>query len=701
MRYRRLPSPLIIVTLVVALLPLSGRGGSAPGAPHPFNVRDLLAMQRISDPQVSPDGKSIVFVLRTTDIEANKGRTDLWLVETNGSGLRQMTASPENESNPRWAPDGKSIYFLSSRGDSQQVWRLRMDGGEAERVTSLPLDVGSFAVARDGSKLVVSADVFPVCSGTTEGVLACTQKRLDEKAKIKSTGRLYSRLFVRHWDEWVDGRRSHLFVVPLAGGAPIDLMRSMDADCPSKPFGGVEDYAISPDGQQIVFSAKDVGREESWSTNFDLFAVPADGSQAPRNLTAANLAWDTGPTFSPDGKTLVYRAMSVPGYEADRFRIMLRSWPDGAERELAKEWDRSPTELVWSPDSKTLYATADSLGNHSLFAIDVASGRVRDLVTQGNTAGPAPAGAVLVFQRDDFRSPAELFTVRPDGSAVTQITRINAARIDEVTLGEAEQFTFPGWNGETVHGWAFKPANFDPAVKYPVAFLIHGGPQGAWNSDFHYRWNPQTYAAAGYAVVMINFHGSTGFGQKFCDSIKEDWGGKPLEDLKKGLDAALARYGFMDGNRVAALGASFGGYMINWIAGAWPDRFRCLVSHDGNLDESTAYYDTEELWFPERDHGGTPWTNPDAYKKHNPVDLVKNWKAPILVIHGGKDYRVVDTQGISTFTAAQRRGIPSQLLYFPDENHWVLKPQNSIQWHETVLAWLDKWTKQGPIARRE
>jgi dipeptidyl aminopeptidase/acylaminoacyl peptidase len=321
---------------------------------------------------------------------------------------------------------------------------------------------------------------------------------------------------------------------------------------------------------------------------------------------------------------------------------------------------------------------------------------VRELVKQGTVVRPAAARGLVVFSKDDLGSPADLFSVKPDGSGLVPITRTNADLLASVRMGATEQFTFAGWNGETVHAWLVKPADFDPARKWPVAFLIHGGPQGSFGDNFHYRWNPQAYAGAGYAAVMVDFHGSTGYGQAFTDSIAGDWGGKPLEDLQKGLAAALERFPFLDGDRVAALGASYGGYMVNWIAGKWPDRFRCLVSHDGNLDEQFAYFDTEELWFPEREHGGPPWENPEGYQKHNPVNLVKSWKTPILVIHGGKDYRVVETQGMATFTAAQRRGIPSELLHFPDENHWVLKPRNSILWHHTVLGWLDRWTKAPP-----
>jgi dipeptidyl aminopeptidase/acylaminoacyl peptidase len=659
-------------------------------ASHPFSVHDMLAMDRISNPQPSPDGQWIVFVRRSTDLENNRGRTDLWMVGADGEGLRRLTSHPDGDFNPRWAGDGGSVWFVSSRSGSAQVWRIAVDGGEAEQVTDLPLEVSSLAVSPDGARLAVSMEVFPDC-----GSVACTKQRLEEEQARRTSARVYERLFIRHWDTWKDGRRSHLFVMPATGGEPIDVMRGMDADCPSKPFGGPEEYAFTPDGRGLVFSARDVGREEAWSTDFDLYRVPADGSAAPENLTEDNAAWDTHPAFSPDGKTLAWLAMQVPGYESDRQRIVLRSWPAGTARVLTADWDRSPGSLAWSADGRTIYATATNLGHRSLFAVDASSGKVRPVVEkEGTVRSIAEADGRILFTMDHLRSPVEIYSVRPDGRDLRPVTRVNAEKIAAARMGRPEPFTFSGWNDETVHGWIVEPVDFDPERSYPVAFMIHGGPQGSFGNFFHYRWNPQAYAGAGYAAVMIDFHGSSGYGQAFTDSIRGDWGGKPLVDLQKGLAAALERYPWLDGDRVCALGASYGGYMVNWIAGNWPDRFRCLVNHDGNLDERFAYFDTEELWFPERDHGGTPWDNPEGYEKHNPVRHVKNWKTPMLVIHGALDYRVVDTQGIATFNALQRRGVPSKLVYFPDENHWVLKPHNSIFWHETVLGWLDRWTRE-------
>jgi len=655
---------------------------------HPFSVHDMLAMDRLSDPQVSPNGKWIVFVLRQTDLEANKGRTDLWLVGADGTSLRRLTSHPEEDSNPRWAPDSKSVFFISTRSDSAQVWRIQIDGGEAQQLTDLPLDVGNLVVSPDGKHIAFTMEVFPDCNSAAQ-----TKDRLDEIKQRKTSGRIYEQIFVRHWDTWKDGRRSHLFVMPSAGVDPIDVMQGMVADTPSKPFGGPEEITFTPDSKGLIFSARDVGRTEPWSTDFNLYRTPIDGSEPPKCLTEKNRAWDTNPVFSPDGKTLAYLAMTKPGYESDRFRIVLRRWPDGEQQILTENWDRSPSSFCFSADGKTIYATAANTGQKSLFAVNVKTAAVRTIVKEGSTSSPGIAADRIIFGLNNLQSPVELYSVKTDGSDVRKITNINSEKIAAARIGEYEQFTFAGWNDETVYCYVVKPVDFDPAKKYPVAFLIHGGPQDSFDNSFHYRWNPQAYAGAGYAAVMVDFHGSTGYGQAFTDSIQGDWGGKPLEDLQKGLTAALKRYPWMDAERVGALGASFGGYMINWIAGNWPSRFRCLVNHDGNIDERMAYFDTEELWFPERDHLGTPWDNPDSYEKHNPVNFVKNWKTPMLVIHSAMDFRVAETQGLGTFNALQRLGIPGKLLYFPDENHWVQKPHNSILWHETVINWLDRWLK--------
>ena len=674
------------VLIVVAVAFFLSAGGSAET--HPFSIHDMLAMQRVSDAQVSPDGRWVLHGLRSTDLEANRGRSDLWLTATDGSGSRRLTTDPASESNARWAGDGSWIYFLSTRNGSSQVWKIAIDGGESQQVTDLPLDVGSLVVSPDGTRLAISMDVFVDCD-----TVQCTADRLDERDGSKTTGRLYERLFIRHWDTWKDGRRSHVFTLPAAGGDPIDMMKNLDADCPAKPFGGPEDYTFTPDGKALVLAARDAGASEAWSTNFDLYLAYADGG-TPRNLTPANKAWDAQPVFSPDGKTLAWLAMLRPDFEADRFRIKLMDWPGGEVRTLTEDWDRSPGSLAWSADGKKIYAIAGHLGQRALFAVDPRTGHAAALIDQGTVRSIGEAAGRLVYGLDTLNSPVELFTMAAGAGDARQISHFNDERVAVAEMGVPDQFTFKGWNDETVYAYVVTPAGLDASKKYPVAFLIHGGPQGSFGNNFHYRWNPQAYAGAGYAVVMVDFHGSTGYGQAFTDSISGDWGGKPFEDLKKGLAEALARYSWMDGNRVVALGASYGGYMINWIAGNWPDRFRCLVNHDGILDDRSMYYETEELWFPEWERGGTPWDVPEAFEKHNPVNFVKNWKTPMLVVHGALDYRVVETQGLATFTALQRKGIPSQLLYFPDENHWVLKPHNSIQWHDTVIEWLDRWTRE-------
>jgi dipeptidyl aminopeptidase/acylaminoacyl peptidase len=673
----------LIASLVLAAAPAAAKG---------LTVDDMLAMHRIGDPQVSPDGRRVVFVVRDTDLEANRGRTDLYLANVDGSGTpRRLTSNPENDSDPRWSPDGAWIYFTSTRGGSAQVWRIAPTGGEAEPVTKLPLDVNGFAVFPDGKRLALAVDVWPDAKSIADSV-----KQDVAHAAQKSSAQIYDNLLFRHWDTWEDGRFSHVFVwtPPELGGKADDardLTPGQKTDTPTHPFGGMEDLDISPDGKTVAFVARTGGREIAWRIDTNVFLVPADGRTKPVAVTAANRGYDFGPAFSPDGKSLAVLQMKRPGFEADRQRISVIDLATKKTRVVTEAWDRSAGSILWAPDGKTIYTDADNLGNHSLFAIDVATGAAKLLVDKGTSASAQLAGDRLVFAKDTLSLPTELFSIKRDGTDERQVTKLNAARLAKIQFGKAEQFTFKGAHGDTVYGFAIKPAGYTRG-KAPVAFLIHGGPQGSFGDHFHYRWNPQSYTGHGYAVVMIDFHGSTGYGQAFTDGIRGDWGGAPYEDLMKGLDAALAKYSWLDGKRVVALGASYGGYMINWINGH-TDRFKALVCHDGNIDERMAYYDTEELWFPEWEHGGVPWENADGYTKHNPIDYVKNWKTPTLVIHGGKDMRVVDTQGMATFTALQRKGIPSKFIFFPDENHWVLKPANSKLWHEQVLAWIDRWAK--------
>ena len=669
--------------------------GAAPASAKGLTIDDMLAMQRASSPAVSPDGRWVAFAVRDTDLEANRGRFDLWLATIDGTTIRRLTAHPENDTDPQWSPDARWIYFMSSRGGSSQVWRIATAGGEAEPVTKLPADLNGFRLFPDGKRLVVAADVWPDARSLAESA-----RRDEEKARSKVKARAYDQLMFRHWDQWEDGKYSHVFVwtPPELGGKADDakdLTPGQTTDSPTHPFGGMDEIGISPDGNTIAFLARQGGRETAWKTNTDVFLVPSAGGAKPVALTAENPAYDFEPSFSPDGKWIAVRMMKHAGYEADRERIGVYEVATKKLRVVTEAWDRSAASITWSRDGKTIYTSADNVGNHSLFAIDVASGAARVLADKGTNNSPRVAGDRIVFLRDTLKMPSELFSMKPDGTDLRQITKLNDARLKKIELGDYEQFTFKGAKGDTVHGYVMKPAGFKGGGKVPVAMLVHGGPQGSFGDHWHYRWNPQAYAGRGYGVVTIDFHGSTGYGQAFTDAIRGDWGGAPYDDLMLGIDAALKQFPWLDGSRMAALGASYGGYMINWMHGK-TDRFKAFVTHDGNLDERMAYYGTEELWFPEWDHGGLPWDQAagSGYTKHNPIDHIKNWKTPTLVIHGGLDYRVVETQGMATFTALQRKGVPSRFLHFPDENHWVLKPQNSKLWHDEVLAWIDRWTRR-------
>lgn len=677
--------------LSCALLTLTASAALAQ-AKRPFTAQDLVSLNRVSEPALSPDGKTVVFTLRETDLAANRGRTDLWALDlaTKAAQPRRLTSHPDNDGSAQWSGDGRFVYFLSSRGGSNQVWRLSSTGGEAEQVTRLPLAVGSFKLAPNGAKLAVSMDVFADCAE-----LRCTVDRLAAKAASKAAGRVHDRIFIRHWDTWSDGRVSQLFALTLADGQvqgePLSLSGALDADVPSKPFGNASEFTFAPDSSRVVFSARLKGKTEPNSTNFDLYEVGVAGGE-PRNLTAENPAWDAQPVFSPDGTQLAWRAMERPGYEADRFHIVIADLKSGERRALTQGWDRSVGGIQFSRDGKTLYATTDHLGQHPLWSVDVQTGKTTMLTGPGHVDSFTVGEREIVFPLTSLKSPAELYALTIKGGELRELPRTNAQRLADVALGDAEQFTFAGANGDTVFAYVVKPVGFDPRRRYPLAFIIHGGPQVSYANAWSYRWNPQTYAGAGYAAVFVDYHGSAGYGQAFTDSISNDWGGKPLADLSKALATALEKYPWIDGKRACALGGSYGGFMVNWIAGNWSEPFKCLVNHDGIFDARAMAYSTEELWFDEWDHGGAPqYEAPENYEKFNPVNHVAKWSTPMLIIHGEQDFRVPDTQGISAFTALQRRGIPSRLLYFPDENHWVLKPANSLQWHEEVLKWLGEY----------
>ncbi|PHV05643.1 peptidase S9 [Janthinobacterium sp. BJB412] len=690
----------LLLSGAAMLAAVAGAHAAAPGAPRGFTVEDMVNMERVGSPLLSPDASKLVYTVRSTDLAKNGSNTQLWLLDLRAAKPvpQRLTQAAASSTDPEWSPNGDAIYFLSARSGSSQVWRLPLAGGEAAKVTDLPLDVDNFRLSPQGDRLALSLAVFRDCPD-----LGCTKARLDARAaKGKTSGVVYDRLFVRHWDTWADGRNAVLYSAPIdASGkvtaAPVSLSGMLDGDVPSKPFGDHDEYRFSPDGANIVFAARIAGQTEAWSTNFDVYQVPAAGG-APRNLTADNPAWDSKPTYSPDGRTLAWLAMARPGFEADRFELVLMDVASGKRRKLAPQWDRSIADFRWTPDGKTILATADDVGQHRLFALDAASGKVTPVSGKGYAGAFDVQRDTVVLAQANLASAAQLFKFKLGGDAerATQLTKLNEAALADVRFGQYEQFSFTGADGATVYGHVMKPWNAVAGAKYPIAFLVHGGPQGSFGNSWSYRWNPQVYAGAGYATVFIDFHGSTGYGQAFTDSISGDWGGKPLQDLKLGLDAAVKKFAWLDRERSCALGASYGGYMMNWIEGNWSDGFRCIVNHDGVFDTRGMAYSTEEVWFTEWENGGSYYNVPQKHEQFNPVHHVKNWKTPMLVVQGDLDFRIPTAQGLGTFTALQRQGIPSKLLMFPDENHWVLKPANSVLWHHTVIDWLDTYTKAKP-----
>jgi dipeptidyl aminopeptidase/acylaminoacyl peptidase len=667
---------------------------------RPMTATDLATLRRLAAPATSPDGDRVVYQLRETDLEGNRGRTDLWLLDLRRRGAEpvRIASSPEhNEHDPRFSADGRHIYFLSNASGSDQLWRVAVDGGAAEQVTRLATDIAGYSVAPSGDRIAIWADRNLACADFNCANLTAAQQG-------RGSGRVYDETFVRHWDAWVEpGVRSRLFTLPLVDGRPqgagTPVAGALVGDAPSKPFGGAEEVSWSPDGRTLYFTLREAGRTEPLSTNLDIFAVPADGSGPPVNLTAANRATDTLPAVSPDGRWLAYAAMRRPGYEADRQVIQLRDLRTGETRPLTEQWDRSVGSIAWAPDGRSLYVTTQEVLDHPLFRVDVGSGRATRLTRAGTVGNVFPmSGGSVLYTLNSLQAPDDLYRLGR-GNRQEQLTRVNADKLAGLDPVRVERFSFAGAGGDTVWGQIVRPARAEGRL--PVAFLIHGGPQGSFGNSWSYRWNPWLFAAPGYAAVSVDFHGSTGYGQAFTDAITLNWGGAPLEDLRLGLAAAAREDASIDTANACALGGSYGGYMVNWIAGQWPEGFKCLVSHAGVFDLRAMSYETEELWFTEYEFGG-PYFEPAAaevMERWNPVRFVDRWRTPMLVIHGERDFRIPYSQSLAMFNALQRRNVPSRLVMYPDENHWILKPQNSIQWYREVHGWMNQWLRPGTTAQ--
>jgi dipeptidyl aminopeptidase/acylaminoacyl peptidase len=656
---------------------------AAPAAAAPFTATEMMSLQRLADPQVSPDGKWVLYNQTEVDLAANARNSDLWVVPAAGGAPRRLTRNAKSNTRGRWSPDGSRVAFLSTRGGGAQAFVMDLAGGEPRPVTSMATEAGGFSWIDDKTLLVVS-EVYADCPDA-----GCNKKRMEEAGK-PSPARAYDSLLVRHWDTWEDGRVNHLFVVPLDGGEPRDLTPGA-RDVPPWTLAGADDYAVSPDGREVCFARND-DPVPAISTNAELYVVPVAGGEARK--ISGSAGYDGGPQYSPDGTRIAFHAQMRAGYEADRWRLMVHDRKTGATRNLTEAFDRHVDSFAWSPDSKTLYFTAEDAGRSPVYAVPAAGGTVKELVG-GATFGDVQAatdGRTLVVTRASFTQPPEIYRVGVDGSGPASLTRANDALLAGFGLRPAESVTYTGAAGKPVQAWIVKPPDFDPARKYPLLVLIHGGPQGAWTDAWTYRWNAQIFAAAGYVVLLPNPRGSSGFGQEFMDDINADWGGRAYEDVMKGTDYAEA-LPYVDKGRTTAAGASYGGYLVDWIAGH-TDRFRALVSHDGVFDLASMYGATEELWFPEWEFKGPYWQNPEMYERWSPSRFVKNFKTPTLVVHGELDYRVPLEQGLGMFTALQRQGVPSRLVVFPDENHWVLKPANSVRWYQEVVSWLDRWSRR-------
>ena len=659
---------------------------------RPFDVNAMMELKRIGDPQISPDGKWMAFTVQTVDIAANKKPSQIWIVAgpdgTAGGAPRQITHDGESNQRPRWSPDSKRIAYISDRGGSSQIWLMDPDGGNAKQITSLSTEADGELFAPDGKNLVFTSGVYPECGADD----ACNKKNLDAEKSSKLHAHIYTELLYRHWTAWQGARRSHLLVVPLTGGAPKDLTPGKN-DVPPFSLGGPDAYDISPDGQEVCYSMN-ADLVPATSTNSDLYVVSIKGGEAVK-ITSEPGA-DSSPLYSHDGKYIAWRAQFRAGYESDRWRLMVLERATGRVTNLTETLDRWVNSFTWSPDSTRLFFTTNDRGRQSIQLISVAGGSTRQLVAGDSELDDMQLtrdGRTMVYTEQTGIAPTEIYRVASSGGTPVAMTHLNDQVLSTHQMTPLEEFWVNSQDGSRVQSFLVKPYGFQEGHKYPVLFLIHGGPQGFWGHSWTYRWNAQVFAAEGFVVVMPNPRGSTGYGQKFIDEINGDWGGKAYDDIMAVTDHVAAEVPYADASQMVAAGASYGGYMIDWILGH-TSRYKALVTHDGVYDLPSEFGATEELWFPLWENGGTPWDKPEDYQKWSPSHYVKDFHTPTLVVHGEQDFRVPYTQGLQLFTALQLQKVPSKLLLFPDEGHWVLKPQNSLLWYKTVIDWLKSWVNK-------
>jgi len=674
---------LLVAALAVGVTAGAGRA-AAQSARAPMTIETFLAVRAVSDPQPSPDGRLLAFTVSVPSLDEDRNRSRIWLADMGSGETWEATSGSGSERSPRWSADGRTLSYISTREEGSQIWRLPIRGGEPTRLTAVPGGISEFWVSPGGKALFYVKDVrWPA------------QTELDlRNGGFPTEAKLWTELFYRHWNEWRVGLRQHLFRLEPGDSIGTDVT-PYDRDVPTLALGGVG-VALSQFGTEVAV-VLNPDSSLATSTNNDIYVMGPDGSG--RQAITNNLANDNSPAYSPDSRYVAYLAMTVPGFEADRQQVMLYERATGRRRSLTADWMSSVDAISWTPDSRALIAEVPERGGVSLYRIDVTNGRRALLVSGGVNRGARvpPRGDEMVFVRSTADRPAEVWAANwTTGGGLRQVTKLNGEWLAGVELTPLEPFGFVGALDDSVFGWIMKPPGFDPEKKYPVVYLIHGGPQSAWSDEWHPRWNYAMFAARGYVVAAVNFHGSTGYGQAFTNSISQHWGDYPYADLMKGLDV-LTSYPWVDGSRVGAAGASYGGYMIYWMAGQ-TNRFRTLVAHDGIFNPLSFSGSTEELWFPIHEFGGTPLM-PSAratMEKWSPANYTSRWQTPMLIVHGQEDYRVDVSEGFQAYTALRLRGLPGKFLYFPNEGHFVLRPRDRRLWWGTVLDWLDASLRPTP-----